>query len=122
MRRSFNKNILPTKAPPKGFQYKQVHNNTPFQIWFKEKLNKHTLSLKQFCELGDIKFNTAQCWRYKTEPTIMFRVDIAKVFSKLDKKPFKESLLEVCNECKNKHIKRAEYIAKHIKTGKKDHE
>ena len=115
MRRRFNQDILPQTPPPKGLQYSTREQETKFQIWFVSKLEEHGLSLREFCNLGNIKANTAQCWRYRSEPTMMYRLEIARVFARLENRLTAECLIELCNQCKTKKLKHAYYIAKHIK-------
>ena len=83
MRRRFNKDILPTKPPPKGKCMKKYNIGTPFQRWFRFMLMKHDITLKEFCKISGAKYQTASCWRYKNEPQTHGRMDIAWGFHKL---------------------------------------
>jgi len=81
MRRRFNQKILVTKAPQnwERKKYKYEKKMRPFNIWFREQLEK-TGGFKKFLKATKISYNTARCWTYKTEPQVFYRYKIVKYF------------------------------------------
>ena len=83
MRRRFRRDILITTSPvPPDYyrkKFKYESGLTPFNIWFREQLKKCG-GLKVFTKESKIKYPTAKCWTYKTNPQTNSIYDIAKYF------------------------------------------
>tara|TARA_R100000664_G_C2745271_1_gene133142 strand:+ start:1201 stop:1593 length:393 start_codon:yes stop_codon:yes gene_type:complete len=83
MRRRFRQDILVRNlpAPPESYRKKFKYESglTPFNIWFREQLKKCG-GLKAFCRESKIKYPTAKCWTYGTNPQTNSIYDIAMYF------------------------------------------
>ena len=98
MRRRFNIDLCP-KSPPKG-DWRTKNQGSEFNQWFRGILKQHKIKMKYFCAISGSNYQTAMGWRYKSNPHIHGKIEIAKGLEKLGVGKFAELLKIIKSKCR----------------------
>jgi hypothetical protein len=99
MRRSFNKALLPKDIPQLG-TWEGKNIGSKFNQWFRAILTEHNLKMKDFCQISKSNYRTAMGWRYKNEPRIHGKIEIARGLSIVGAGSYSGLLKEIKALCK----------------------
>lgn len=99
MRRRFNQNILPSEPPPKS-KWMGKNIGSPFNRWFRSILSDNNITMKEFCNISGCIYGTAVGWRYKNEPRIHGKIEIAKGLEKCGLGQYPQLLETIKKLCK----------------------
>ena len=101
MRRSFNINLLPTKPPEKN-AHRGKNIGSPFNRWFRAKLEEVSIENKAFASLIGEPYSTIMTWHRRCDPIVWGQCRIAEGFEKLGLGEYADLLAEIKRLCRDK--------------------
>ena len=100
MRRRFNIDLLPTKPPEKMTRSKNI--GSPFNRWFRAKLEEVSIENKAFASLIGEPYSTIMTWHRRCDPIVWGQCRIAKGFEKLGLGEYDVLRAEIKRLCRDK--------------------